>query len=67
MTYTGRPPWRQDGGEQAAANVSSLVDEVLTIIGLPLPPVTRPLHAQDAHGTTQRGSWPRLQDVQTVA
>jgi chromosome partitioning protein len=34
MTYTGRPPWRQDGGEQAAANVASLTDAVLAIIGM---------------------------------
>jgi chromosome partitioning protein len=34
MTYTGTPPWRQDGGEQAAANVTSLTDAVLSIIGL---------------------------------
>ena len=68
MTYTGRPPWRQDGGEQAAANVASLVDEVLAIIGLQLPPVTRrgPLEAEGA-ASTARGSWPYLQDVQTVA
>jgi len=34
MTYTGKPPWRQDGGGQAAANVVSLTDAVLDIIGL---------------------------------
>ena len=39
MTYTGQPPWRQDGGEQAAANVASLTDAVLAIIGLELPAV----------------------------
>ncbi len=68
MTYTGKPPWRQDGGEQAAANVASLVDEVLAIVGLHLPPVTRrdPLDAEDP-AATARGSWPYLQDVQTVA
>ena len=68
MTYTGKPPWRQDGGEQAAANVASLVDEVLHIIGLHLPPVTRP-GGQDAESaaTVSRDSWPYLQDVQTVA
>jgi chromosome partitioning protein len=65
MTYTGKPPWRQDGGEQAAANVASLVDEVLSIIGLRLPPVTRP-EPRDAEGSV-RGSWPYLQDVRTVA
>jgi chromosome partitioning protein len=68
MTYTGRPPWRQDGGEQAAANVVSLADEVLGIIGLQLPPATRPnpLNAEGAPAT-QRDSWADLQDVQTVA
>jgi chromosome partitioning protein len=67
MTYTGRPPWRQDGGEQAAANVASLVDEVLAIIGLHLPSVTR-RGPQDAEGaaTAAHSSWPYLQDVQTV-
>jgi chromosome partitioning protein len=66
MTYTGKPPWRQDGGEQAAANVSSLVDEVLHIVGLQLPPVTRALDAEGA-AAMARGTWPYLQDVQTVA
>jgi chromosome partitioning protein len=37
MTYTGQPPWRQDGGEQAAANVVSLTDAVLAVIALHLP------------------------------
>jgi chromosome partitioning protein len=46
MTYTGKPPWRQDGGEQAAANVRSLTDAVLTIIGLHSP---RPIPASEAH------------------
>jgi chromosome partitioning protein len=36
MTYTGKAPWRQDGGEQAAANVSSLTDAILAIIALDL-------------------------------
>jgi chromosome partitioning protein len=68
MTYTGKPPWRQDGGEQAAANVASLVDEVLGIIGLHLPPVARPEPlAAEGTAATARGSWPYLQDVQTVA
>jgi len=65
MTYSGKPPWRQDGGEQAAANVGSLVDEVLGIIGLHLPPVTQPGSPNAA--APARGSWPYLQDVQTVA
>jgi chromosome partitioning protein len=37
MTYTGQPPWLQDGGEQAAANVASLADAVLDLLGLRLP------------------------------
>jgi len=51
MTYTGTPPWRQDGGEQAAANVASLADAVLAIIGmtpgLPVPggQAMEPVHA----------------------
>jgi chromosome partitioning protein len=44
MTYTGKPPWRQDGGEQAAANVASLTDAVLTILGLHSP---RPIAANE--------------------
>jgi chromosome partitioning protein len=68
MTYTGQPPWRQDGGEQAAANVASLVDEVLNIIGLNLPPVTRPdPQNAEAAPALQREPWLYLQDVQTVA
>jgi chromosome partitioning protein len=66
MTYTGKPPWRQDGGEQAAANVSSLVDEVLAIVGVYLPPVSRAEPA-DAEAAATRASWPFLQDVQSVA
>jgi chromosome partitioning protein len=41
MTYTGQPPYLQDGAEAAAANVESLVDEILSIIGLGLPQVSR--------------------------
>jgi chromosome partitioning protein len=37
MTYTGKPPWLQAGGEQAAANVVSLTDAVIVLIGLNLP------------------------------
>ena len=40
MTYTGKPPYRQEGGEQAAANVTRLADAVLEIIGLRLPSET---------------------------
>jgi chromosome partitioning protein len=36
MTYTGTPPWRQAGGEQAASNVASLTDAVLALLGLDL-------------------------------
>jgi chromosome partitioning protein len=67
MTYTGRPPWRQDGGEQAAANVASLVDEVLGIIGLHLPPVTRQAPDTEGAAATAPDPWRYLQDVQTVA
>jgi chromosome partitioning protein len=66
MTYTGKPPWRQDGGEQAAANVASLVDEVLAIVGVHLSPVARS-GLPEAEDATANGSWPYLQDVQTVA
>ncbi len=37
MTYNGLPPYRQDGGEPAAANVMRLTDAVLVIVGLDLP------------------------------
>jgi len=61
MTYTGTPPWRQDGGEQAAANVASLTDAVLAIIGmapgLPVP------EGQGAEPAAQ----PALRVVRTVA
>jgi chromosome partitioning protein len=66
MTYSGQPPWRQEGGEQAAANVAGLVDAVLSIIGMVLP--------VPAAGNTPVESFPKsargpaaLQDVQTVA
>jgi len=36
MTYTGKPPYAQDGAGAAAENVSSLVDEVLGIVGVDL-------------------------------
>jgi chromosome partitioning protein len=61
MTYTGKPPWRQDGGEHAAANVAGLVDAVLTIIGLSLFGET------DATAETELPSVRSLQEVQTVA
>jgi chromosome partitioning protein len=37
MTYSGRPPYQQEGGEAAAENVTRLTDAVLAIIGLDLP------------------------------
>jgi len=61
MTYTGRPPYRQEGGEQAAANVASLADEVLDIIGLRLPRIDG-VDAEPAPGRMHS-----RQDVQTVA
>jgi chromosome partitioning protein len=67
MTYTGRPPWRQEGGEQAAANVVSLVDEVLAVLGVNLPSVARQNQNKEGAGALARGPWPHLQDVQSVA
>jgi chromosome partitioning protein len=61
MTYTGKPPWLQPGGEQAAANVCSLVDEVLGIVGLRLQAMN------EAEVLAQGGSRSRIHDVQTVA
>jgi chromosome partitioning protein len=61
MTYTGMPPWRQDGGEQAAANVASLTDAVLAIIGL-----TIGLPGSRGHGAEPVMA-PALQVVRTVA
>jgi hypothetical protein len=66
MTYTGKPPWLQDGGEQAAANVASLVDEVLRIIGLRLPAST-PRAVPESVATQVRGPKPNLEDVQSIA
>lgn len=37
MTYTGVPPWMQQGSEPAADNVTSLANEVLGIVGLRVP------------------------------
>jgi chromosome partitioning protein len=67
MTYTGKPPYRQEGGEHAAANVTSLVDEVLAIIGLHLP-ATSPngdvlpenKGAETSAATPERGPIPRF-------
>lgn len=39
MTYTGEPPWLQQGGEPAADNVTSLTNAILEIAGLPIPQV----------------------------
>jgi chromosome partitioning protein len=66
MTYTGKPPWLQDGGEAAAANVVSLVDEVLAIIGLHLPLMT-PADQANPPAAPARDQRPHLQGVQTVA
>ena len=41
MTYTGKLPYQQTGGEAAAENVASLADAVVAIVGLDVP-----------HGTT---------------
>jgi chromosome partitioning protein len=48
MTYTGTPPWRQEGSEAAAANVTRLTDAVLEIIGSPLTKATNgAAHSRD--------------------
>jgi len=50
MTYTGTPPWRQSGGEQAAGNVASLTDAVLALLGLDLTIAQElPAVVSDAH------------------
>ncbi len=45
MTYTGEPPYLQQGGEPAADNVTSLVNEVLAIVGLHIPQAGSADHA----------------------
>jgi chromosome partitioning protein len=68
MTYTGQPPWRQDGGEQAAANVASLADAVLAIIGLLLSGETAAGDPNHQTATVSaRGATASRHDVQTVA
>ncbi len=67
MTYTGKPPWSQEGGDQAAANVASLVDAVLRIVGLDLPAA----HTAATPAAIQRGAEPGRQprdapDLRTV-
>lgn len=66
MTYTGKPPYEQPGGEQAAANVASLADEVLAIIGLRLVSMAAGNETAPA-SSPRRGGRPHLQDAQTVA
>lgn len=66
MTYTGKPPWLQDGGEQAAANVASLVDAILDIVGLCIPAATIEADTEVA-AALARGPNSQLQGVQTVA
>jgi chromosome partitioning protein len=68
MTYTGKPPWSQPGGEAAAANVASLVDVVLSIIGLHLPPMRRPDWDDPEVAAAPAGDpRPHLEDIQPVA
>jgi hypothetical protein len=68
MTYTGKPPYRQDGGEQAAGNVASLTDAVLAIIGLHSPAAALAGVANSVAGSAPpRGAKRPLLDVQTVA
>ena len=66
MTYTGKPPWLQDGGEQAAANVASLVDEVLRIVGLTLP-AEATAAAANATPAPATGPLPHHEDVRSIA
>jgi chromosome partitioning protein len=65
MTYNGRPPWRQDGGEAAADNVTRLTDAVLAIIGLDLSS-TLPVAAAPPIGPEQR-TRPHLRVVEATA
>jgi chromosome partitioning protein len=51
MTYSGRPPYQQDGGEAAAENVTRLTDAVLAIIGLDLPAADHAAAAADTGET----------------
>jgi len=66
MTYTGKPPWSQEGGEAAAANVTSLVDEILLIVGLRLPAATAEVGAGLA-ASLALGPQSHQMGVQTVA
>jgi chromosome partitioning protein len=61
MTYTGKPPWRQEGGAAAAANVTSLTEAVLAVIRLSLARTGSVLEAPP------RGGVLSPHDVQTVA
>ena len=45
MTYTGQPPYLQQGGEAAAENVTSLTNEVLAIVNLHIPQAVSPEQA----------------------
>ena len=45
MTYTGEPPYLQQGGGPAADNVTSLADEILAIVGLRIPQAPPAQHA----------------------
>ena len=63
MTYTGKPPWRQDGGGPAAANVTSLTDAVLSIIGLHS---ARLVAANEAHETARPRAIAARPDVRPV-
>ena len=68
MTYTGKPPYRQDGGEQAAANVASLTDAVLALIGLTLPGGTSAEAVKlETASVSSRGPASAVRDIQTIA
>jgi chromosome partitioning protein len=66
MTYTGKPPWLQEGGDQAAANVTSLVDEISRIIGLRFPDART--GGIETNGATRANAGkPRPEDVRSIA
>ncbi len=68
MTYTGKPPWRQDGGEQAAANVVGLVDAIMAIVGWDVASVERARPGEATGGAEPPDERvPARHGVQTVA
>jgi hypothetical protein len=67
MTYTGEPPYLQQGGEAAAANVRSLTDAVLAILNLHIPhAAVPPADAAPVQETTSRRK-PYLRLLENIA